>query len=199
MNLIIRLLNLGFTNLLLLSITVIVPVIYTPLQAQEIEPTLVSISDGLISPNVQDIIQDRYGLLWIATINGLQKYDGYRFETFKNIPGNASSLLHNNVWGLLEDQEGNIWASTDKGISKFNRQKRAFTNYDLATQFKVPDDGVYTVFNLFQDSQGRLWATTLANELIAYDPQSDKWSLAKYETDNTESANSHPKTRRRCG
>ena len=80
-----------------------------PAQAQEIEPTYISISDGLVNPNVQDVIQDSYGLLWVATSNGLQQYDGYSFETYKHIPGKPTSLLHNNVWGLIEDGEGNIW------------------------------------------------------------------------------------------
>ena len=89
---------------------------------QEIDPTSISISDGLSSPFVKDVFQDSYGLLWIATENGLQKYDGYRFETFKNNPQKPNSLLNNNLWNVLEDSENNIWVATDNGVSKYDRR-----------------------------------------------------------------------------
>jgi len=63
-----------------------------PVSKQTIEPVYISVADGVSSPNVQSVIQDSFGLIWIATTNGLQKYDGYRFETFKNSPGKATSL-----------------------------------------------------------------------------------------------------------
>ena len=40
---------------------------------QQINPTYLSIADGLASPDVKEVLQDSYGLLWIGTSNGLQK------------------------------------------------------------------------------------------------------------------------------
>ena len=184
MNLTIRLLNLGFKSLFLSISTLIVANIHAPLKAQEIEPTFISISEGLANPNVQDIIQDSYGLIWIATSGGIQNYDGYRFETYKNVPGKPTSLLHNNVWGLLEDHDGSIWAATEKGISRFDRKEKSFTNYDLVEQFNMSERAFFRVFNIVRDSKNRLWATNGINELISYDRQSDTWNVAKYGLDN---------------
>ena len=150
------------------------------LRAQTIDPTYISISEGLVFPNVQDVIQDSYGLIWIATENGIQKYDGHRFETFKNIPQKPNSLLNNNVWGLTEDSEHNIWAATDQGISRFNRGKKIFTNYDFKKQFNL-QGSAGMAFKVIIDSKKRIWAATLSNELLLYDPTSDHWNHATYE------------------
>lgn len=126
--------------------------------AQEIEPTYISISQGLADPNVQDVIQDSYGLLWIATGNGLQSYDGYRFETFKNIPGNPTTILSSSVWGIAEDADRNIWVATENGIARYNRMNKSFTNYKISEQDN--SQGATRVFSLFMDSQKILWAAT---------------------------------------
>ena len=91
-----------------------------------IEPEYFSISEGVASPVVIDIIQDSYGILWIGTANGLQKYDGYNFETFKNVPGVSTSLQNNYVWCLMEDPNHDIWVSTNLGVSKYIRKKNEF-------------------------------------------------------------------------
>ena len=46
-----------------------------------------SVNDGLSQGIVQDIIQDRNGYIWFSTWNGLNKYDGYVFTSFKSHPG----------------------------------------------------------------------------------------------------------------
>ena len=38
------------------------------------------------------VIQDKYGFLWIATTDGLNRYDGYNFKIYKNDPGDKNSL-----------------------------------------------------------------------------------------------------------
>ena len=74
-------------NLLLGFVISLCCLAYNSLQAQApvqtIEPTYISVADGLVSPTVNTVIQDSYGLMWIGTTNGLQKYDGYKFQNFK--------------------------------------------------------------------------------------------------------------------
>ncbi|MBK7651247.1 MAG: hypothetical protein IPJ20_11640 [Flammeovirgaceae bacterium] len=104
-------------------------------KVQTIEPTYISVSEGLVSPMVNAVMQDSYGLMWIGTSNGLQKYDGYKFQTFKNIPGNTTSLQNNIIWSLFEDANHDIWMSNSKGVSKYIRQKNEFKNYNFAPIF----------------------------------------------------------------
>ena len=63
-----------FLGLITLNITI---------SAQKFEPENISIPQGLSNAEVNCIYQDKYGLLWIGTADGLNKYDGYSFQTFE--------------------------------------------------------------------------------------------------------------------
>lgn len=146
-----------------------------------LETTTISVADGLASPAVRHVMQDSYGLLWIATANGLQKYDGYRFQTFKPVSGNASSISQADTWSVLEDREHNLWISHANGVSKFDRQTNTFRNYNFNRIFNFEAGASALVFKLFLDSSGRLWAGTRNVELVLYDPAQDTWKYATYD------------------
>ncbi len=74
--------------------------------------TLYTADDGLPSNNVYRILQDTKGQIWIATINGIAKYDGYSFKTFKVPEG----LPSNDVFHLVEDYNNRIWIFNDNNI-----------------------------------------------------------------------------------
>ncbi len=149
--------------------------------AQNIEPEYFSISEGVASPTVNDVIQDSYGILWIGTSNGLQRYDGYNFQTFKNVPGVSSSIQHNFIWGLLEDENHDIWVSNTLGVSKYIRESNEFKNYDFTTIFNFSSTSQVQGFRFFIDSQQRLWAPTITVQLVQYDSINDTWRYANYE------------------
>ena len=69
----------------------------------------------LENAEVSDFIQDKTGFIWIASSDGLLRYDGYGFRVFRNIPGDSSSISGNNVLCLKEDSDGNIWAGLARG------------------------------------------------------------------------------------
>ncbi|GAA0877547.1 hypothetical protein GCM10009119_05150 [Algoriphagus jejuensis] len=151
---------------------------------QTIEPAYLSVADGVASPTVNAVIQDSFGLIWIGTANGLQKYDGYKFQTFKNIPGNASSLQNNFVWALLEDDNHDIWVSNNRGVSKYIRKTNEFKNYDFAPTFNFTPNSEVAGFKFLIDSQNRLWLTSITVQLALYDPGTDAWNYANYELPN---------------
>ena len=68
-----------------------------------------TISDGLAGMQVEDVYQDRRGLLWIATADGgISRFDGSRFETF----GLTDGLPHPTVMAIAEDADGRLWFGT---------------------------------------------------------------------------------------
>lgn len=153
-------------------------------QTQVIDPTYISVAEGLVSPTVNAVIQDSFGLIWIGTSNGLQKYDGYRFETFKNVSGKSTSLQHNYVWSLWEDENHDIWVSNSKGVSKYNRRKNEFKNYEFARIFNFTIDSEVLGFKFLKDSQNRLWVNSTNLQLLQYDSAEDTWKKAIYEIPN---------------
>src|SRR5579883_2103215 len=68
--------------------------------------------DGLLSNTINAILRDRYGLMWFATDDGLNKFDGTNFTVYRHIPGDTGSLRANEVLSLHEDARGELWVAT---------------------------------------------------------------------------------------
>ncbi|MBS1744154.1 MAG: helix-turn-helix domain-containing protein [Bacteroidetes bacterium] len=75
----------------------------------------ISIAQGLSQGMVFDIMQDKDGFIWVATKNGLNRYDGYDFKVFTNDPYDDRSLSSNTILKLFEDSKGRIWIGTENG------------------------------------------------------------------------------------
>ena len=66
-------------------------------------------SDGLASNAIADIVEDRFGYIWIATWNGLSRFDGYNFCNYPTGKNSGLSNFHNRILTLTADNMGNIW------------------------------------------------------------------------------------------
>jgi signal transduction histidine kinase/CheY-like chemotaxis protein/ligand-binding sensor domain-containing protein len=90
--------------------------------------------------------------MWFATEEGLNKYDGYKFEVYKNDRANPHTISDNYVNEVFEDTHGNMWAGTTNGLNKFNKKEGTFTRY-------LYNAGI-SVRTVFEDSHQRLWLGT---------------------------------------
>lgn len=89
--------------------------------------TKYSSRDGLSSMTIADMLQDRKGHLWFATWNGLNKFDGYRFTSYKNSPDGKSGLSTTRLVSITEDKSGYIWILTyDNIVCRFNPKTETF-------------------------------------------------------------------------
>ena len=71
-------------------------------------------ADGLASSTVYEIIQDREGFIWFATTNGISKFDGNRFTTYRTIDG----LNSNSIIAMVEGENGELYIGNyEKGIN----------------------------------------------------------------------------------
>ena len=101
---------------------------------------------------ILDIHLDQNGVLWAATVSGLDRLypESGTFQHYREKDG----LANNTIYGILEDDEGNLWLSTNYGISKFNIQDESFTNFDV-------NDGLQSnEFNqnaFFKNSRGEMF------------------------------------------
>lgn len=109
------------------------------------------IDDGLPILSVKDIAQTHDGYLWIATGNGLVRFDGVRFVVFNDI--NSKGIVDRDVIALNVDKEGNLWMGTGGGLCRLNRGKfTSFTMKDGLSNNEITD--------LVSDSKGILWIGT---------------------------------------
>lgn len=83
-----------------------------------------SSADGLTQEHIVDFVQDRQGFVWFGTWNGLVRYDGYRFHTFKPV---RSLVRSNRVIRIRLYKDGNIWCSTyDNRLHIFDTKRCMF-------------------------------------------------------------------------
>ena len=99
--------------------------------AQQIKATRAhySTDDGLCSNVISGLAQDSYGYLWIATWNGLSRFDGYHFFNYKTGNGSGVKNLHNRISEMAIDQSQNIWLDMyDHRVFVLERQSDKFMN-----------------------------------------------------------------------
>ncbi|MEN8250394.1 MAG: two-component regulator propeller domain-containing protein, partial [Bacteroidota bacterium] len=116
--------------------------------------------DGLSQNKVFDIVQDKLGFIWIATEDGLNRYDGYKFKVIKKIPGDSTSLRSNMIRTIHITESGDLWlGGALNGLSKFNYETESFTNYinDHSDQNSLIGN---SVIDISEDVKGNLWIAT---------------------------------------
>ncbi len=107
--------------------------------------------DGLPMGVVNAVLQTRDGYLWVATEQGLARFDGVRFEIYstRTTPG----LANNRITSLYEDSAGALWLTTDGGLAVYR---------DGAFSSLTQDDGLphAVVQAVLEDTDGALWVGT---------------------------------------
>jgi signal transduction histidine kinase/CheY-like chemotaxis protein/ligand-binding sensor domain-containing protein len=113
--------------------------------------------EGLSQINVECIIQDSRGFIWVGTRDGLSKYDGYSFTHFKHDPQDPASLSSSMVSDIVEDKEGNIWIATIIGLNKLDRGTGRFLKF--LHNDKDPNSLSDNILKkLAVDELGNIWA-----------------------------------------
>ena len=115
------------------------------------------IEDGLIDQQVIDLLLDRDGNLWIATLGGLSCFDGVGFRNFTTEDGLPSNRIH----CLFEDSQGHLWLGTDGGVTHSDGQ--------LFQTINSPHIG--PVRQILEDRDGAFWFGTVQNSLVRYRPR----------------------------
>ncbi len=120
-----------------------------------------TVEDGLSYNWITNIYQDDQGFLWIATEEGLNRYDGHQFKFYKHNRMDPTTISRNHIDVILQDnQDPNIlWISTLNGLNKFDRRTETFVRY-----LHDPDNpdslSGNLISGLHQDDAGTLWVPT---------------------------------------
>ncbi|MCB0838465.1 MAG: histidine kinase, partial [Bacteroidetes bacterium] len=126
-------------------------------------------SKGLNTTIVNDIFQDREGFLWLATREGLVRFDGHTFRYFRNVPGDSTSIYSNHVFCITEDEQGNIWTGLIRGgVSCYDRKTGKFKNYPFTQKLKMK---TAPILGIFIDKEGEIWLGLGGYGLARLNPQ----------------------------
>ncbi|EIM04107.1 diguanylate cyclase [Rhodanobacter denitrificans] len=117
----------------------------------------VGISDGLPHSVTTAIAQDRDGLIWIGTMGGLVRYDGYRLQVFGAGSGKAPGLPDAYVRSLLALPDGSLLIGTNTGgVARFEQADNSFRVYPVGAG-GLSDRKIYA---LGEDHAGGVWIAT---------------------------------------
>ena len=140
-----------------------------------------SSEDGLSQNTVMSILQDRKGNIWLATWDGINKFNGYSFKTYKARLDNRIVLSHNRIDHMLEDKYGFLWLQTyDNHAYRFDPRTETFE--------RAPGDdeegGTANITNIKVLPGGSVWLLTETEGVIrvATDPQDYSLTSQYYST-----------------
>ena len=86
-----------------------------------------TIANGLSNNSINAILQTRDGFIWIATKDGLNRFDGQKFFVFKHDPSLKNSIPENYVMSLLESSDETFWVGTwGGGLCKYDPIHESF-------------------------------------------------------------------------
>ncbi|MDR2408623.1 MAG: response regulator [Bacteroidales bacterium] len=111
--------------------------------------------DGLPQRSVMSIIQDKKGFMWFATWDGLCKFDGYNFTTYKSSQKDTIFMRSNRIDKIVEAPSGYIWVHTyNKEIYCFDPHKEKYI-----TSFNIIDEP-FSASEILIMPSGRVWLTS---------------------------------------
>ena len=114
-----------------------------------------SVEEGLNARVFRQLAQDKYGFIWIATDNGLYRYDGHQFKGYFANPSTKFSLPNNDVSSISFDSKGNLWIGTWGGVARMEPESGLIKQIPLNFV-----SGHNLVQYVLADKNNRLWVAT---------------------------------------
>ena len=130
----------------------------------------ISIDQGLSHSSVMGIAKDRYGFMWFATWDGLNRYDGYKIITYAFDGDNPKTIPNNRLRQIYRDHEGFIWASTyDSIFARYNYESDDFSRFKFKQVPKYIVDSLNrdrTLFHTYILKDDYIWKVLQQNNVL---------------------------------
>lgn len=123
------------------------------------------VKSGISDNYVRSVLRDRYGFMWFATLNGLNRYDGYQFKKYTTTQLGA---YNNDIESIAEDAAGNIWIKNPVSYYIYDREQDKLENkiQPILNKYGITGEVSY----LTVDKDYNLWCTVM-DTLFHYDLQ----------------------------
>jgi len=113
-----------------------------------------TLQDGMSQVSTNDLIRDHNGIVWIATQDGLNRFDGNEFVHYKHDAKDSTSVSGNLINKLLEDQKGRLWVGTiGNGLNYYNSKNDVFHRVSLDNSTSSSE----IITALSEDQMGTIW------------------------------------------
>ncbi len=136
----------------------------------------ISLNRGLAQHDVSSIIQDRYGFIWIATYNGLHRYDGYEFRIFKHRYDDPGSISDNRILFIAEDSHSRLIVATEGGgLNLYDHDTEQFTTFHFGDN---PVDN--NLYYILEDPARGLWVASSNGLYRVHINENNEFSYVRY-------------------
>jgi signal transduction histidine kinase/DNA-binding response OmpR family regulator/streptogramin lyase len=154
-------------------------------------PEIITDRQGLPQAFVPAIVQDRQGFIWMATRDGLARYDGTQFKVFQPNPSQRSSLSFAGITRLRVDSSGKIWISSERNdLDVFDPVTEQFTNFSqlpaFAKLFNKAEIGDFCF-----DQEGHVWIVRSDRGLVSFDRRTQKSTVFYHQPNQPKSISSN--------
>lgn len=139
-------------------------------------------NEGLSQNSVQSIFQDSRGFMWFGTADGLNKFDGYSFSSYKHDLNDSNSISHNSIRCIFEDSKGLLWIGTENGLNYYDISNYRFESFknDPENEHSISHNLIYSIC---EDDTGNIWIGTRGGGLNKFNPETGQFTRFTYESE----------------
>ncbi|WP_460559701.1 ligand-binding sensor domain-containing protein [Ferruginibacter profundus] len=147
---------------------------------------------GLVSNQVNSVLQDDEGYIWIGSTDGLQRFDGTRYKTFRHNSMDSTTLPYNPIEQIMADKGKNLWVLFYNGtVGVFDTKKFTFRKVPVkpknpnsinAASKEIIKDEYGNFFLLFQSSEVITWSEKTKDFSYTnnFFKQKEEWHIADF-------------------
>ena len=162
-----------FLNILIASSTILG-------QDNQIRFDHISIEQGLSQSSVLSIAQDQLGFMWFATLDGLNRFDGYTFTVYLHDPLDSNSISDIGIQNLYVDNTGNLWIITlSAKLERYDSEHDLFLHYHI-NKTNTIDKPSEKISSIVEDHTGQLWLCTSKGNIYRYNQMKDKFIYQQF-------------------
>jgi signal transduction histidine kinase/ligand-binding sensor domain-containing protein len=140
-------------------------------QYQALSFNHLTVNEGLSSSVGNYIYKDSKGYVWIATFDGLNRFDGIECTTYKNIATNPSSVKGTVFYTIFEDRNNNLWIGSNDGLNFYDRKLNQFKHF--YNPKNPADNKTYSPFYIDKDEN--IWVQS-ANQILYFNTTTNQFT-----------------------
>lgn len=154
-----------YVNLRKVSLAIIAVLLSFRLPAQQVK--FFSSDKDLSNSMITCILQDNQGFMWIATEDGLNRFDGLKFLTFRKNSDDPSVITSNFIRTLFVDSKGRLWVGCINGLMLYNSDKQSFEEIRLLKDTVLLNPHVTSIV---ESAKGKILIATSGQGLVVIKP-----------------------------
>ncbi|WP_183559081.1 hybrid sensor histidine kinase/response regulator [Mucilaginibacter sp. SP1R1] len=161
--------------------------LYAFAQEQPIHFQRIGSRANLSELNINTIVQDSRGFIWVGTRDGLNRFDGNKFKIFRNDITDSTSISNNYINHIAEDKNGDLWIATGGGgLNRYDYKKNRFYRY-LHNDRLTNSVASNYIIKLAFDKTGNLWIGNQKDGLDEYLTGKKQFIHYNFDNNNTQS------------